>query len=649
MSIDFNYVLFFFVTTFAMINHNLYAQWSKESDYNKKLILDCVNPTDISVSADNSGGTFIVWSDKKKEEYTNSFIQYVTVAGEPNFRADGKKLSSLKSDNILPVLSNQYDNSVVVCWLEKYYETKTALKVQRIQKNGFFHWDENGLQVTDGANEIKDFKIVTDESGTSFILFIEKDLITKKYYLKLQKISPAGYIEFSYRGLVIASSEESISTPQIFYSAKNGIYIFWTEDLIGKAISYFTFVPIDEFNPSTIGKKKIFEMNSNLISVNIFQTGKSEFSVLIHDRGKTKKYFSFKIEKYSVVKEDFLSDFFNSKQNPANIQLFTIDNEYAFLVWLETKLESKNIFARLIHLSGQPVWNQDLQVHAADEEQVSYSAFTDKSGELKISWIQKPLKKRGNIFAQFITSKGEMIYSPQPVILTDFNQSEKSYLQNYSDSDNGMVIVFKEKIGNEVSIYQHRIYSPSNLSISDFSCSQAEEKINIYFTNITSEKTFTYILQRGSEVEPNDTLWQPIKTFAIVPGKKNFQFVDLPDSSDVYFYRVQQVDDKNQKIYSSVIAINYLNSDESSYKLFDNVPNPFFGETTISFYIPQAAEVKLMIYNSKLETIVDTTLVYDSRGKKNFSFSGYGHTPGVYFYRIVMGTLVEVKKMVLVK
>lgn len=648
MSIDFDYVLLFWFAAVILFNAKLNSQWANDPAYNKKLALGAVNPTNISISPGENGGAFITWSDKKNEKFTGSFIQFINADGNAGFRADGKILSSLESDNLNPILSNQYEGSVVACWLEQYGETKTALKVQRIKQNGFFLWDENGLQVTDGGNEIKEYKITTDDFGTSYILFSEKDAATKKYFLKLQKISPSGYIEYSYKGLTLASSDGRISSLNIFHSAKNGNYIFWNDEKTEKTISYFAFLPVDESSSESISRKKIFEMNSNLISKQIFSFASNKFFVLIQDRGKSKKFFSFKIEKNVSAKEDFIAEFLNSKQNPFSINFYAVNGEKFFLTWIEEKEKSKNIFIKLFHLSGAEVWNQDLQLFRTNEEQVSYSAFTSGNGELKISWVQKPVKRFGKIFSQIVSASGEFIFS-NPVPTAIYEGSEKSYLRNYSDLNNGSIVLFREKRGGESSIYGQRIYSPGKLSIADFRCVQNGNEININFKNLYVDESYSFTIHRGSLEYNSDTTWIAIKSFAIVPGAKNFSFQDSPDSSGVYFYKVEQSDEKKQIIYSSTAVVNYFLADANSFEVFENAPNPFFGQTTISFFIPEPSDVKLIIYNAKLETIIDTTLAFPTKGKKNYVFSGYGYAPGVYYYRIIAGNKVEVKKMVMVK
>ena len=88
--------------------------------------------------------------------------------------------------------------------------------------------------------------------------------------------------------------------------------------------------------------------------------------------------------------------------------------------------------------------------------------------------------------------------------------------------------------------------------------------------------------------------------------------------------------------------------------LLGNFPNPFNPTTEISFSLPNAADVKLEVYNimgQKVVTLVDRFMeagthcvTFDSRDG-----SGKLLSSGIYFYRLEAGEFVETKKMVLLK
>lgn len=94
--------------------------------------------------------------------------------------------------------------------------------------------------------------------------------------------------------------------------------------------------------------------------------------------------------------------------------------------------------------------------------------------------------------------------------------------------------------------------------------------------------------------------------------------------------------------------------DISSFKLFQNYPNPFNPETTIEFYLPHAAEVRLEIFNllgQRVRTLAAERKIaglhqvqWDGRDDAGREVSG-----GVYFLRLQAGNSVQTRKMLLIR
>jgi predicted GH43/DUF377 family glycosyl hydrolase len=85
------------------------------------------------------------------------------------------------------------------------------------------------------------------------------------------------------------------------------------------------------------------------------------------------------------------------------------------------------------------------------------------------------------------------------------------------------------------------------------------------------------------------------------------------------------------------------------YVLQQNYPNPFNPTTTIGFSIPKTEFVTLKIYNLLGQEVA--TLVSDKLNQGNYSyqFDGRNLASGVYYYQLVTGNYMEVKKMVLLR
>ncbi|UCB52875.1 MAG: T9SS type A sorting domain-containing protein, partial [Candidatus Zixiibacteriota bacterium] len=83
-------------------------------------------------------------------------------------------------------------------------------------------------------------------------------------------------------------------------------------------------------------------------------------------------------------------------------------------------------------------------------------------------------------------------------------------------------------------------------------------------------------------------------------------------------------------------------------------PNPFNPETKISYYLPTASYVKLIVYNvlgQRVRTLFDGhqdsgthTQLWDGKHEDGTALSS-----GIYFYRMQAGDFRETKKMSLMK
>lgn len=85
------------------------------------------------------------------------------------------------------------------------------------------------------------------------------------------------------------------------------------------------------------------------------------------------------------------------------------------------------------------------------------------------------------------------------------------------------------------------------------------------------------------------------------------------------------------------------------YDLSQNFPNPFNPSTTIKYSIPQAGNVKLIVFDALGREV--TTLVNGNieAGSHSVDFDASGLSSGIYFYRLIAGDFNEIKKMMLIK
>ncbi len=86
-----------------------------------------------------------------------------------------------------------------------------------------------------------------------------------------------------------------------------------------------------------------------------------------------------------------------------------------------------------------------------------------------------------------------------------------------------------------------------------------------------------------------------------------------------------------------------------SYALEQNYPNPFNPSTTISYGLPQKANVSLVVYNTLGQAIATLVNREEEAGYHQARFDGSNVASGVYFCRLTAGDFVRTSKLVLLR
>ena len=90
------------------------------------------------------------------------------------------------------------------------------------------------------------------------------------------------------------------------------------------------------------------------------------------------------------------------------------------------------------------------------------------------------------------------------------------------------------------------------------------------------------------------------------------------------------------------------------YELHQNYPNPFNPVTKILYSLPEAANVKITVYNVLGRKVMTLCNDHQAAGTHKLFWNGKSSdgidvSSGLYFYRIEANDFVDVKKMVLLR
>jgi hypothetical protein len=105
----------------------------------------------------------------------------------------------------------------------------------------------------------------------------------------------------------------------------------------------------------------------------------------------------------------------------------------------------------------------------------------------------------------------------------------------------------------------------------------------------------------------------------------------------------------NGALESASTSVAGVDGTPVSFELSQNYPNPFNPTTNIRFRVPEAADVKLAVYDRlgrEAAVLVDGRM---DAGSFETNFDASGLASGVYLYRLRAGSYAETRKMIVVK
>ena len=188
--------------------------------------------------------------------------------------------------------------------------------------------------------------------------------------------------------------------------------------------------------------------------------------------------------------------------------------------------------------------------------------------------------------------------------------------------------------------------NPLPVELSSFTASIIGSAVKLNWQTATEVNNYGFEVER-SGIKGN---WEKL---GFVNGngnsnsEKTYSYADKSIADGKYDYRLKQIDNDGQFKYSKTISVNFKSIEK--FELGQNYPNPFNPTTTISFFLPEAGNVKLTLFNilgQELSTLVNEI---KESGVHTIIFDASYLNSGMYIYKIEVGTFIQTRKMTLIK
>jgi aminopeptidase N len=212
-------------------------------------------------------------------------------------------------------------------------------------------------------------------------------------------------------------------------------------------------------------------------------------------------------------------------------------------------------------------------------------------------------------------------------------------LNVYFDPDNNIVL----KVASLTQI------PPLPVELTSFTAVSRGSFVILNWTTATEKNNKGFEIERRNIT--NQSEWQSV---GFVEGSGTsttpnlYSFTDQIKSYTDLSYRLKQIDFDGSYVYSTEVEVKGGTKPED-YSLSQNYPNPFNPSTIIKFELPEAAKVKLVVYNllgQVVRTLADGN--YDT-GIYEKNFDGTNLSSGIYIYELRANDVVLKHKMILMK
>jgi len=238
------------------------------------------------------------------------------------------------------------------------------------------------------------------------------------------------------------------------------------------------------------------------------------------------------------------------------------------------------------------------------------------------------------------------------VILHSLDGGVSWSIQSSNTSENLFGVSFVNNVQGWVAGENGTILATNNggipVELVSFTASQSNDQIQLSWI------TATELNNQGFEIERKTTeSWEKIGFVNGNGTTTEMQYYSFTDNSglvnNVYkiYYRLKQIDFDGTYEYSNEVTIELSQPD--SYLLNQNYPNPFNPSTIISWQLPESKFVTLKIYDVLGNEVA--SLINEEKPAGNFEveFNATALSSGIYYYKLVAGDFVDVKKMILLK
>jgi predicted lipoprotein with Yx(FWY)xxD motif len=323
----------------------------------------------------------------------------------------------------------------------------------------------------------------------------------------------------------------------------------------------------------------------------------------------------------------------------------------AIITWLGGGSGNLDIYAQRVNASGAVQWTTDgVALCTATGNQEYPTITSDGAGGAIVTWMDHRSVNE-DIYAQRVNASGAVQWTINGVAVCTAT-GDQSYPTITSDGAGGAIVAWEDHRCSSL-IYAQRIRVSGEIVstlLQDYAAAPAARGIRINWSLSEIDGNARFSILRASAPD-----WQFVELESVAIDKNGLLFACTDESclpGSTYKYRVEcEVEGTARRILLETDAITMP---AIPLTLYQNHPNPFNPQTVIRFYLPEAEEIFLDVYNVAGERVVRLAEGKRPKGYHEARWNGRNSSgtvcsSGVYFSRLKAGKSTISRKMVIMR
>jgi hypothetical protein len=565
---------------------------------------------------DGAGGAILAWEDKRTDMNYDIYAQRLNSSGTALWGAGGIPVVATDGDQQAPCIVSDGQGGAIIAWNDTRPGGASNIYAQRLDASGNPLWQIDGVPVLKATvSSIFDpAAMISDGSHGAIIGWDDARSTEPQTDIYVQRLDAAGNCRWDTNGAEACLDPASQAGTRLATDGAGGAIVCWTDwraqskpdGIYGDDGIYAQHVDSAGVALWTKDGVKVCDTTDRQEQAEIVSDGAGGAILAWEDKRKGSEFdlYAQRVDSSGSVRWDSGGvPVCTAFGDQGFIRMASDSNGGALVAWIDNRVGNYDIYSTRISDKGISLWPLNgVGITTADGPQaLGDMTFNKKNGAI-LAWTDGRGGNAGssNIFAQNVNLDGYLGLAPELTL----------------PKNDAVISTDSVRL-----VWYPLLPRPSRYWL--------EFGLDSTFTYRSTDSTITDTTYVVKNLSAGHSYWWKIRGYDNGPGP---------------FSAVWKV-----SVETGVTEVSVDPNAPKAFALSQNFPNPFNPSTVVSYQLPVASRVELIIYDILGQEVATLVHQVQQAGRYSVTWNANGKASGVYVYRLRAGSFVDTKKLVLLR